>query len=106
MPQHVRLWEIDQVGEPRDLSQSRLDLESRLEEWLERDVSMLGHDLLIIGKQVPTDFGGFIDLLCIDSNGDLVVVELKRDKTPSRLLKKQLRTVISLQASKVSKVRR
>lgn len=85
MAQHVRLWEIDRSGEPQDLPQARLDLESRLEEWLERDVSMLGSDLLIIGKQVPTDYGGIIDLLCIDAEGDLVIVELKRDKTPREI---------------------
>jgi hypothetical protein len=37
---------------------------------------------LVIGKQVRTTFGGIIDLLCINRNGDLVIVELKRDKTP------------------------
>ena len=38
--------------------------------------------LLIIGQQVRTAFNKEIDLLCMDSKGDLVIVELKRDKTP------------------------
>ena len=37
--------------------------------------------LLVIGNQVETD-GGQIDILCVDAGGDLVIVELKRDKTP------------------------
>ena len=43
---------------------------------------MIDDDLLIIGRQVQTDHGGFLDLLCMDVAGDLVVLELKRDKTP------------------------
>jgi hypothetical protein len=43
---------------------------------------VLDPKLLIIGEQVETAFGKFIDLLCMDSTGNLVIVELKRDKTP------------------------
>ena len=38
--------------------------------------------ILIIGRQVQTDLGGFVDLLGIDRQGSVVVVELKRDRTP------------------------
>jgi len=82
MPQEIRLWRI--LGEDR-LEECRacaLDLEQRLETWLECDIGVLSPGLLTIGRQVPTDFGGFIDLLCMDGRGDLVVVELKRAMTP------------------------
>lgn len=59
-----------------------LNLEERLESWLEQDISILSTDLLVIGRQVKTDFGGSIDLLCLHRDGSVVVVELKRDKTP------------------------
>ena len=36
----------------------------------------------MIGRQVRTDFGGMIDLLCLDNAGDTVVVELKKGRTP------------------------
>ena len=39
-------------------------------------------DLLVIARQVRTASGAEIDLLCMDSSGALVVVELKRDQTP------------------------
>ena len=82
MTEDVRIWEILDGNCLTEMRKNRLDLEARLEKWLERDISILSGDLLVIGRQIETDFGGVIDLLCIDYNGDLVVVELKRDKTP------------------------
>lgn len=61
---------------------SGLDLEARLEIWLEKDISILSEELLIIGRQVLTAYGKYIDLLCLNGNGDTVIVELKRDRTP------------------------
>jgi hypothetical protein len=85
MPEEVRLWRIQNGDSLREIVRSPLDLEARLEVWLERDISVLSRSLLVIGRQVETDFGGFIDLLCLDHAGDIVVVELKRDKTPREI---------------------
>jgi RecB family endonuclease NucS len=52
------------------------------------NVSVLVPDdsgLLAIGRQVRTVFGGRIDLLCINGDGDLVIVEPKCDKTPREI---------------------
>lgn len=59
-----------------------IGLESHLEAYIESDPSMLGESLLVIGRQVPTAFGGFIDLLALDETAAIHVIELKRDKTP------------------------
>ena len=82
MPEELKLWRIGTKNTLEEMSRRSLDLESRLEEWLEHDISILADQLLVIGKQVPTDFGGYIDLLCVDDSGDLVLVELKKHKTP------------------------
>jgi len=82
MAEDVRVWEIVEGDRLEEIKKTRLDLEARLETWLEQDICILSSDLLVIGRQVDTDFGGFIDLLCLDYNGDVVIVELKRDKTP------------------------
>jgi hypothetical protein len=65
-----------------EIRRSKLDVEARIENWISKDISLLSPDLLVIGQQVGTASGNFIDLLCIDSLGNLVIVELKRDKTP------------------------
>jgi len=84
MPAEVRLWSV--VGDSlSELPRTRLNLEERLEAWLERDISILSHDLLVVGRQVETAYGGIIDLLCVDRKGDTVIVELKRDKTPREI---------------------
>lgn len=82
MPEEVRLWQVESDDVLREYTRTPLDLESRLEDWLANDISILADNLLVIGRQVETDFSGYIDLLCIDEVGDLVIIELKRDRTP------------------------
>lgn len=82
MPQDIRLWEIRSGDELKSIKRSKLNIEERIESWLEKDISIISSDLLVIGRQVPTDFGGVIDLLCLERTGALVIIELKRDKTP------------------------
>ena len=85
MSDEIRVWEVTADDSLREIAQTKLDLETRLAKWLRKDISILGDNLLVIGQEVETDFGGFIDLLCLDENGDGVVVELKRDKTPREI---------------------
>jgi hypothetical protein len=85
MPDEVRLSRIGEGESLSEIGPARLDLEARLREWLAQDISMLDPGLMVIGREVKTDFGGYIDLLCIDSQGDLAVVELKRDMTPREI---------------------
>ncbi len=75
------LWRADGDRLSRIVPTS-IGLESQLETYIESDPSMLGETLLIIGRQVPTAFGGFIDLLALDETAAVHVIELKRDKTP------------------------
>ena len=82
MAQQIRLWEVTTESTPAEIPREEIDLEKRLQEWLAADIDMLDPDLLVIGREVPTAFEGKIDLLCLDSSGGLVVVELKKGRTP------------------------
>lgn len=64
------------------LARSRLANEATLQGWVADDPSKLGLDVLVIGREVATDGGGRIDILAINRDGDLSVIELKRDRTP------------------------
>ncbi|MEM1757740.1 MAG: endonuclease NucS [Candidatus Bathyarchaeia archaeon] len=85
MPQEIRLWEVKDNG-LMEIPRGKLSFEEHLEEWLENDISIISDDLLVIGRQVKTAFGKYIDLLCVKRNGDLVIVELKRDKAPREVI--------------------
>ena len=82
MAKEIHLWRVQPEGGLNEIRRASLDLEERLQDWLARDISILDPGLLVIGREVETAFGGFIDLLCMDAAGDLVVIELERDKTP------------------------
>ena len=59
-----------------------LQREELLEGWIENDPLLIGLDVLVIGRQVVTEHNGRIDLLAIDREGNLTIIELKRDRTP------------------------
>jgi hypothetical protein len=81
MAEEIKIWQISHEDKLHELDRSKLNFEARLEKWLDENISILSNELLIIGRQIKT-IGGYLDLLCINGNGDLVIVELKRDKTP------------------------
>ncbi len=81
MAVEMGLWRADSDKLSR-IVPTAIGLESQLETYIESDPSMLGETLMIVGRQVPTAFGGFIDLLALDETAAVHVIELKRDKTP------------------------
>ncbi len=85
MPIETGIWRIEKdMSSPLDLT--GIDLEKRLEAIISANLSIIDPGLMQIGRQVSTDFGGYIDILAIDANGYLTVIELKRDKTPREVV--------------------
>ena len=85
MSTEIGIWRVDQ-GEVRPTTLSGIDFEKQLEDIIVKDISVLGHRMMVVGRQVGTDTGKFIDILAIDSDGNLVVVELKRNRTPREVV--------------------
>ena len=69
---------------------TKIELESHLEDWLENSPSaVIQNELLWIGRQtsaVDEERTIFPDLFGVDSEGNLVIVELKRDQTPREVV--------------------
>lgn len=84
----IGIWRIDEQLTPVECS--KLNLESRLQDILCKDISIADPNLMVIGREVPTDFNKRIDILAINRDGDLVVVELKRNKTPRDIVAQTL----------------
>ncbi|WP_405634385.1 endonuclease NucS [Streptomyces sp. NBC_00056] len=84
MPLEFGLWRVD--DKPVRVATRPMPLESRLEELIEADPGILGHPLLLIGRQVLTQHGKVVDLLGMDAEGGLHVLELKRDRTPREVV--------------------
>ena len=83
----MRVFGIQSDGRFNEYVQTPFQIEHEeitLEGWLEMNPDGMVEDgrILIIGRQVVTNFGGFIDLLGLDREGEVVVIELKRDRTP------------------------
>ena len=72
------VWSLD---EKKPLAPASLIDEKELELLLRDNIEILNKGWLVISNQVRTDAGKFIDILCIDHDGDMVVVELKKDLT-------------------------
>ncbi len=81
----MKLWRIE-GDRPMPLSSAKLDLERRLEDWICQDLSLVGEDLLLLGRQVATAYGHAIDVLALDREGNLVILELKRGRTPREVV--------------------
>lgn len=92
-----KLRKINQYNESGILEKIKtdsIDYEKDFENWLENSPFVLLDDdsestVLWIGRQVNAtvgDVGKYPDLIGIDSNGDLVIVELKKGKTPREVI--------------------
>ena len=80
MPIEQSIWNIS--GSPAKLKEDQVDSELLLEDLITKDVGILNDNWLLVGRQVTTDFNSYIDLLALDAAGTLIVIELKRAKTP------------------------
>ncbi len=84
MPVEVAMWKLGEKVDPVEFE--AMPSESQLEDILVKDIGIVDPNLLLIGRQVATAHGNYIDLLGMAADGNLVVIELKRDRTPREVI--------------------
>ncbi len=88
MATEIKSWQIQDgklVLLMTSLSEGNRKEKDDLEQWIRSNPLILGEDIAIIGEQVQTSSGP-MDFLGIDTSGNTVIVELKRDKIPREAL--------------------
>lgn len=88
MASEIKSWQIvngELIPVQSSLSESGRKEKDDLEQWIKSNSSVLGDDIAIIGEQIQTSSGP-MDFLGIDSSGNTVIVELKRDRLPREAL--------------------
>lgn len=88
MPIRHAIWTVD--TDPQPLLVTRLPSEALLEDMIIRRPDILSGEWMLIGRQEHTGFGGRIDLLAIAPDASLVLIELKRDRTPREVVAQAL----------------
>lgn len=84
MPIKHAIWKIG--AQPVPLGVASLANEQSLEEMIVADPRIISGEWMLIGRQEQTGFGGRIDLLAIAPDGSLVLIELKRNRTPREIV--------------------
>jgi hypothetical protein len=85
----TRLYKLSDNA-PVQVASSKLANENMIQNWIAERPELLGLDLLIIGREVVAPDRGRIDLLGIDEEGNLSILELKRDRTPRDVIAQAL----------------
>jgi hypothetical protein len=82
------IWKVG--DKPELLPTSSLTSEQRLEDLIVAAPQILSSEWMLIGRQESTGLGGRVDLLAIAPDGALVLIEIKRDRTPREVVAQAL----------------
>lgn len=84
MPIQHAIWKVG--PQPRLLPPATLLNEQLLEDMIVAAPDILSGEWMLIGRQEQTGLGGRIDLLAIAPDASLVLIELKRNRTPREIV--------------------
>ncbi|MCZ0937604.1 MAG: nuclease [Gemmatimonadota bacterium] len=88
MPVKHRLWTVE--DKPTQVASTTLVDERALEDMIVAAPEILSDEWMLIGRQEATDGGGRADLVAIAPDASLILIELKRDKTPRDVIAQTL----------------
>ena len=88
MPIRHSLWRVGEA--PQRLGEGALPTEALLERMIVATPEILSDQWMLVGRQEETGHGGRIDLLALAPDGTLILIELKRDRTPREVVAQAL----------------
>lgn len=88
MPIRTQIWSVGL--QPQLLKNTALASEQLLEDMIVAAPALLSEDWMLIGRQESTGQGGRIDLLALAPDASLVLIELKRERTPREVVAQAL----------------
>lgn len=77
-----KIYVLSDESKPRITKHISFETENDIEDLLEKNIEILEKNALIIGRQVRTGDGKYIDLLALDKNANTIIIELKKGETP------------------------
>lgn len=88
MPIKHAIWKVG--AQPSPLTTTTLLNEQQLEDMIISAPQILSSEWMLLGRQEQTGLGGRIDLLAIAPDASLVLIELKRNRTPREIVAQAL----------------
>jgi hypothetical protein len=82
------IWKVG--ASPTPLPETSLIKEELLEDMIVADPRIVSDEWMLIGRQEYTGLGGIVDLLALAPDASLVLLELKRHKTPRDVVAQSL----------------
>ena len=82
------VWRIGE--QPAQLQAGHLSSEQLLENMIVQEPRIISSEWMLIGRQEITPYNGRIDLLAIAPDASLVLIELKRGRTPREIIAQAL----------------
>ena len=80
----MKIHGIDDSGKVTEYNHSPVSEETELEDYIESNPEIIEKDMMILKRQQPTDGGKFVDLLGLDKDGNVVVIEIKKESNEAR----------------------
>lgn len=102
MPPRTALWKVG--PKPEAVLESSLAKEQLLEEMIVSCPRLLSEEWMIIGQQEDTGTGGRVDLLALAPDGSLIIIELKKDRTPRDVVAQAIDYAVWVQDLKAEEI--
>src|ERR1700710_2460772 len=96
------IWTVG--AQPQLLAETRLPSERALEDMIVAAPRILSEEWMLIGRQEDTGFGGRIDLLAVAPDGSLVLIELKRNRTPREVVAQAIDYAVWVEGLKAEEI--